>query len=60
MDLWKSDKRNSSFINYDKLDHFRNFGGIRIEEDFVITVNGARLLGDPIAKTVKEIEAMRM
>jgi len=60
MDLWKSDKRNASFINYDKLGHFRNFGGIRIEEDFVITVNGARLLGDPIAKTVKDVEALRM
>jgi Xaa-Pro aminopeptidase len=60
MDLWKSDKRHASFINYDKLDHFRSFGGIRIEEDFVITGNGARLLGDPIAKTVKEIEALRL
>jgi Xaa-Pro aminopeptidase len=60
MDIWKSDKRNAAFINYDKLDAFRTFGGIRIEEDFVITENGARLLGDPIPKTVIDVEAARL
>jgi Xaa-Pro aminopeptidase len=60
MDIWKADKRNAAFINYDKLDTFRSFGGIRIEEDFLITNDGARLLGDPIAKSVQDVEACRL
>ncbi len=59
MDIWKADKRNEAFINYGQLDRFRSFGGIRIEEDFLVTDNGARLLGDPIPKTVKAIEDIR-
>ncbi|RYZ44302.1 MAG: M24 family metallopeptidase, partial [Sphingobacteriales bacterium] len=60
MDIWKADKRRAGFINYDKLDAFRSFGGIRIEEDFLITGDGARLLGDPIAKSVHDVEACRL
>jgi Xaa-Pro aminopeptidase len=59
IDLWEGQKRFDSFINYDALKHYRSFGGIRIEDDFVITDNGARLLGHPIPKTVEEIEFIR-
>jgi Xaa-Pro aminopeptidase len=38
---------------------YRDFGGIRNEEDFVMTENGARLLGKPKPKTIDEIEAIR-
>jgi Xaa-Pro aminopeptidase len=37
----------------------RGFGGVRIEEDFLITAEGSRLLGDPLAKTADAIEALR-
>jgi Xaa-Pro aminopeptidase len=47
----------SQFINYDELEKYRDFGGIRIEEDFVITEDGARLLGIEIAKTVEDLES---
>jgi Xaa-Pro aminopeptidase len=59
MDLRRSEKKFGAFVNYDKLDTFRQFGGIRIEEDLLITENGSRLLGKPLAKTADEMEALR-
>jgi Xaa-Pro aminopeptidase len=58
IDQWKSEKMHSSFINYGEVEKFRDFGGIRIEDDLLITANGHRLLGKPIPKTVSEIESV--
>ena len=43
-------------INYDIVETYKDFGGIRIEDDILVTENGARVLGKPIPKTVAEIE----
>jgi Xaa-Pro aminopeptidase len=59
MDLRRSEKKFESFIDYDKLQSFRDFGGIRVEEDYLITSSGSRLLGKPVPKTVGDIESMR-
>jgi len=59
MDQYRAEKKYMDFINYDRLDVLRNFGGIRIEEDLLITAAGSRLLGKPLAKTADEIEALR-
>lgn len=59
MDQYKAEKKYLDFINYDKLEHLRSFGGIRIEEDLLITAGGSRLLGKPLAKTAAAIEALR-
>jgi Xaa-Pro aminopeptidase len=59
MDRYKAEKKFEDFIHYDKLEAFRSFGGIRIEEDLLVTAEGSRLLGKPLAKTVAEIEALR-
>jgi len=59
IDRWKAEKKNADFINYDKLEEYRNFGGIRIEDDFLITGDGYRLLGPELIKTVQEIENYR-
>lgn len=59
MDQYKAEKKYMDFINYDKLEAFRSFGGIRIEEDLLITAAGSRLLGKPLAKTADAIEALR-
>ena len=48
IDLWKSQGMHKDFINYDALDAYRNFGGIRIEDDIVITSEGCRIIGDKV------------
>ena len=57
IDLWKSGKKFTDFINYDKLDAYREFGGVRIEDDILVTASGCRVLGKPIPKTIEDIEA---
>ncbi|MCE7043598.1 aminopeptidase P family protein [Dyadobacter sp. CY312] len=59
IDRWKAENKLSQFINYNKLESFRDFTGIRIEDDVVITEDGHRILGKKLAKSVAEIEALR-
>lgn len=56
IDQWKAEKLFREFINYDKVEKYRNFGGIRIEDNVLVTDKGHRVLGKPIPKTIKEIE----
>lgn len=56
---WAAEKKFTSFINYHKLRDVAGFGGYRVEEDFLITAKGARLLGKKLAKTPAEIEELR-
>jgi Xaa-Pro aminopeptidase len=59
IDQWKSKKLNESFINYGRVEEYRNFGGIRNEENFVITSNGYELLGKPKPKSVEDVEGLK-
>jgi Xaa-Pro aminopeptidase len=59
IDLWKSEKKYEEFINYDELEKYKDFGGIRIEEDFVITDEGAKMLGRQVPKTIADVENTR-
>lgn len=59
IDRWKAENKLSAFINYDKVEEFRNFGGIRIEDDVLVTADGYRVLGKPLVKSVADIEALR-
>lgn len=59
IDMWKAEKMHADFINYEAVEAFKGFGGIRIEDDYLITADGARLLGDPVPKTVADLEAYR-
>ena len=59
MDQWRAKNKFNDFINWDKVNEFRNFGGIRNEEDFVMTESGAQLLGKPKPKTIEDIETLR-
>ncbi len=45
IDKWKAEHINTEYINFDRLDAFRTFGGIRLEDDILITDNGCRLIG---------------
>ena len=58
IDQWKSEKKFREFINYDKVISYKDFGGIRIEDNLLITEKGHRLLGKPIPKTAAEIESV--
>ena len=60
IDLWKKEKKFEEFLNYDKINEYRDFGGVRNEEDFLITGTGARLLGKRLAKTIEEVEKERL
>ncbi|MCL8537979.1 aminopeptidase P family protein [Chryseobacterium gallinarum] len=59
IDIWQSENKNADFINYDKVNEYRNFGGIRIEDNFLVTDDGYRLLGNGLIKTIEEIENYR-
>ena len=58
MDIWQAEGKLKDFINYDKLATFRNFGGARVEENFLITESGYQLLGEPLIKSVSDIEGL--
>ena len=56
IEKWRSEGLHSNYINYDRLKDYYDFGGIRIEDDVLITKTGSRILGAPIPKTVQEVE----
>ena len=45
IDKWKSERMHTEFLNYDKIEQYLDFGGIRIEDDILITPTGCRVLG---------------
>ena len=58
IDQWKAEQKHAEFINYDVVETYKDFGGIRIEDDILVTESGYRVLGKPIPKTIEEIEAV--
>lgn len=57
IDKWKAEKINTDFLNFDAIEKFKDFGGIRLEDDILITANGSRFLGDKrIPITISEVE----
>ena len=45
IDLWRKEGHCKEFLNFDKLEQYKDFGGIRIEDDLLITEDGCRFLG---------------
>lgn len=56
IEKYKSEGKFKDFVNYKNLEKYKNFGGIRIEDDVLINENGSEVLGNPIPKTIQEIE----
>lgn len=46
IDEWRAKKLHMDFLNYDMLETYKDFGGIRLEDDILITKDGCRFLGD--------------
>ena len=59
IDMWKATGKHKEFINYNVLETYKDFGGIRLEDTYSITSNGSQLLGEPLAINYKDIEEMR-
>ncbi len=57
IDLWKAENKFTDFINYNALDTYRDFGGIRLEDDVLVTDGEPEIIGKPIPKIVEEVEA---
>lgn len=56
IEKWKNEKKHLDFINYEKLNDYLDFGGIRIEDDILVTSDGNKIMGKPIPKTIDEVE----
>ncbi len=53
---WKSEKINADFINFDKLEEYLDFGGIRLEDDLLVNETGCEIIGERIPVTPDEVE----
>ena len=59
IDQWQADGKYVDFLNYDKINSYRDFGGVRIEDNILVTNYGHQVLGPKIPKTIEEVEAER-
>jgi len=59
IDEWRSRAHCAPFINYDEIDAWRDFGGMRNEENYLVTADGARRLGPRKPQTMEEMTALR-
>ena len=59
IEQWKAKGLFKDFINYDQVERYKDFGGIRNEENYLITKDGSRRLGKKIPLTPDEVEALR-
>ena len=58
IDDWKKSGHCAEFLNFDKLETYKDFGGIRIEDDVLITKDGCRFIGEKrIPYHPKDVEA---
>ncbi|MGG5577236.1 aminopeptidase P family protein [Myroides sp. C15-4] len=60
IERWQAENKCSDFIQYDKLNAYKTFGGIRIEDNFRIEEQGYRQLGPELIRTVEEIENIKL
>jgi len=54
--MWRKEGKHSQFINYNKVEEYIGFGGIRLEDDILVTETGSQLIGKRIPITIDEVE----
>lgn len=58
IDQWRAEKRLTGFLDYDRIEAWKDFGGIRNEENALITADGHRILGKRKPLTIEDVEAV--
>ena len=58
IEMWRAEKKFTEYINYNAVEKYKTFGGIRIEDNIAITDKGCRVLGKPIPKEIDHIETI--
>lgn len=57
IDKWRAEKTCTDFLDFDAIDKYKDFGGIRLEDDLLITADGSRFTGEKhIPITPEEVE----
>jgi Xaa-Pro aminopeptidase len=58
-EMWKANKINESFLCWNEINRYHNFGGLRIEDNYLIEDGKYRLLGKQIPRSIQDIEGLR-
>ena len=58
IDKFRSENKFTDFINYEKVEKYKGFGGIRLEDDVLVTETGSRILGERIPINPEDVEKM--
>jgi Xaa-Pro aminopeptidase len=57
IEAWAAEERHAAHIDYDRLRSLSGAGGLRVEDEVLVTDTGARVLGPPIPKSIEAVEA---
>jgi Xaa-Pro aminopeptidase len=58
IDKWRNENKFTENINYSAIEKYKDFGGIRIEDNVLVTDNGCRVIGQPIPKQINDVEQL--
>jgi Xaa-Pro aminopeptidase len=58
IDKWEKEGLHLDYINYDNVNEYRDFGGIRLEDDVLVTEKGNQLIGEGIPVSIEEVESI--
>lgn len=57
IDKWRAERQHTDFLNFEAIEKYKDFGGVRLEDDILITSNGSRFTGNKhIPITPEEVE----
>ena len=60
IEKWYNEKINHDFINFDQVNKYLDFGGVRLEDDILVTATGSKILGRRIPINPQEVESLQV